>query len=114
MQASIIRAGPEQGQSAPVYLLGDIVSSARPALDCLICHASSISHREGTVDYELYHKTIVEMEKKHVSAEYIQGWIGGFMGNPKREKQRVTEAYDTGFEDGVSKNTSNYKKWIES
>jgi len=64
------------------------------------------------VDYELYHKTIVEMEKKKVDAEYIQGWIGGFMGNPKREEQRVTEAYETGYEDGASGNTANHEKWV--
>lgn len=64
------------------------------------------------MDYELYHKTIVEMEKKNVNAEYIQGWIGGFMGNPKREEQRVTEAYEKGFEDGANQNTSNYETWI--
>lgn len=64
------------------------------------------------MDYQLYHKTIIEMEKKKVNAEYIQGWIGGFMGNPKREKQRVTEAYDAGFEDGANQETSKYGDWI--
>jgi len=64
------------------------------------------------VDYQLYHQTISEMEKKNVDAEYIQGWIGGFMGNPKREEQRVNEAYEKGFEDGASQNTSNYESWI--
>jgi hypothetical protein len=85
-----------------------------PLVDCLTHHASSINHREGTVDYALYHNTIVEMEKKKVNAEYIQGWIGGFMGNPQREKQRVTDAYDAGFKDGADKNTSNYENWIRT
>ena len=83
-----------------------------PVLDCPICDPGSISHWEGAVDNELYRKTIVEMESKNVDAEYIQGWAGGFMGNPKREEQRVTEAYDKGFEDGSDKNTSNYESWI--
>lgn len=64
------------------------------------------------MDHELYHKTIVEMEGKKVNPEYIQGWIGGFMGNPKREEQRTTDAYDKGFEDGAQGNTSNYEAWI--
>ena len=74
----------------------------------------SISHWEGIVDHQLYHKTVSEMEKKNVDREYIQGWIGGFMGNPKREEQRVTEAYERGYEDGENGNTSNYERWISS
>lgn len=64
------------------------------------------------MDNQLYRQTIVEMENKHVDCEYIQGWIGGFMGNPKREEQRVTEAYEKGYEDGKNQNTSNYENWI--
>jgi ribosomal protein S2 len=66
------------------------------------------------VDHQLYRQTIVEMEKQHVDAEYIQGWIGGFMGNLKREEQRLTEAYEKGYEDGKNQNTSNYESWIAS
>lgn len=64
------------------------------------------------MDNKLYRETIVEMEKKKVNPEYIQGWIGGFMGNPRREEQRVTEAYEKGYEDGTAKNTSNFDDWI--
>ncbi|MDX1431346.1 MAG: hypothetical protein R3286_02740 [Gammaproteobacteria bacterium] len=64
------------------------------------------------MDHELYRRTIVEMEKKKVDREYIQGWIGGFMGNPKREEQRVTEAYEQGYEDGKKKETSGFERWI--
>jgi len=64
------------------------------------------------VDYQLYRQTIVEMEQKNVDREYIQGWTGGFMGNPKREEQRVTEAYESGYDDGANQNTSNYERWI--
>ena len=52
------------------------------------------------------------MEKKNVDREYIQGWIGGFMGNPKREEQRLTEAYEKGYEDGRNRVTSSYESWI--
>jgi hypothetical protein len=64
------------------------------------------------VDYQLYHQTVVEMEKKNVDREYIQGWIGGFMGNPKREEQRLTDAYAKGYEDGENRDTSSYEDWI--
>lgn len=64
------------------------------------------------MDFQLYRQTIVEMEKKNVDREYIQGWIGGFLGNPKREEQRVTEAYEKGYEDGENHNTSNHESWI--
>ena len=66
------------------------------------------------MDHQLYRRTIVEMESKNVDREYIQGWIGGFMGNPKREEQRVTEAYEKGFEDGGNQDTSSYESWIAS
>lgn len=64
------------------------------------------------MDHRLYHQTIVEMENNNVDQEYVQGWIGGFMGNPKREEQRVNEAYEKGYEDGQNQNTSNYRRWI--
>ena len=66
------------------------------------------------MDYTLYHKTITEMEQNKVDRDYIQGWIGGFMGNPKREEQRASEAYEKGFEDGANKVTSNYQDWVTS
>ena len=65
------------------------------------------------MDYQLYRQTIVEMEKSNVDREYIQGWIGGFMGNPKREEQRITEAYERGYEDGANHNASRFREWIE-
>ena len=66
------------------------------------------------MDYQLYRQTIVDMEKKNVDREYIQGWIGGFLGNPKREQQRLTEAYEKGYEDGENHDTSNHESWITS
>lgn len=96
----------------PVYSFGDIVFPKRQSLDSPIKLASAISHSEGAVDRQLYRETIVEMEKQNVDREYIQGWIGGFMRNPKREEQRITEAYEKGYEDGGNQITSNYKNWI--
>ena len=66
------------------------------------------------MDYRLYRQTIVEMEANKVDRDYIQGWIGGFMGNPKREEQRISEAYERGYEDGSNGETSSYGDWIAS
>ena len=62
---------------------------------------------------DTYHKTVVEMEKAGVDPEYLQGWQGGFLVNPKREEQRITEAYDAGYEDGSNGVTDNYKSWVK-
>lgn len=59
----------------------------------------------------MYYDTITKLEKMGVDREYIQGWIGGFMNNPKREEQRVTEAYESGYGDGTNKSTENSEKW---
>lgn len=53
----------------------------------------------------MYYETIDKLEKAGVDKEYIQGWIGGFLGNPLREEQRVTDAYNAGYEDGSNKET---------
>jgi len=58
-----------------------------------------------------YYNAVTKMEKEGVDPEYIQGWQGGFLNNPEREEQRVTEAYSAGFEDGKAKNTDNFAKW---
>ena len=52
------------------------------------------------------------MQKKHVDPEYINGWASGFLHNPKREEQRVSEAYDSGYAHGLEKNTGGFEAWI--
>ncbi len=59
-----------------------------------------------------YYDTVVEMEKKGVDPEYIQGWQGGYLHNPAREEQRVNDAYNAGFEDGKNRNTDHMAEWI--
>lgn len=54
-----------------------------------------------------YYETVDKLEKMGVDKEYIQGWMGGFLGNPQREEQRVTEAYTAGYEDGQNHSTDN-------
>ena len=61
---------------------------------------------------DVYYKTIDKMEKDKVSREYVVGWASGYLQNPKREEQRVNEAYDAGYDDGAEKNADNYKGWV--
>lgn len=60
---------------------------------------------------QFYYDAVDQMERMIVDREYLQGWIGGYMHNPKREEQRITEAYEAGYEDGENKETSNFAKW---
>lgn len=58
-----------------------------------------------------YYETIDAMEKAGVNKEYINGWACGFLHNPKREEQRITEAYEAGYTDGEEEKTDGYTKW---
>lgn len=60
-----------------------------------------------------YRGATTKMEEMSVSPEYVLGWQGGFLGHPKREEQRLTEAYDAGYDDGQAKSTDNFAKWTE-
>jgi len=60
-----------------------------------------------------YYDAVVTMEKAGVDAEYLQGWQGGYLVNPEREEQRVTEAYEAGYSDGSDHNMDGYKDWIK-
>ena len=51
------------------------------------------------------------MQKATVDPEYIQGWVGGYMGNPKREEQRITEAYEAGYAAGESRDADGFESW---
>jgi len=63
---------------------------------------------------QAYRDATTKMEEMNVNPEYILGWQGGYLGHPKREEQRVTEAYDAGFEDGEEKSTDNFGNWTDS
>ncbi|MFT5115940.1 MAG: hypothetical protein ACI8P9_005299 [Parasphingorhabdus sp.] len=52
-----------------------------------------------------YYETVDKLEKSGIQQEYIQGWVGGFLENPLREEQRVTEAYTAGYADGKNQTT---------
>jgi hypothetical protein len=58
-----------------------------------------------------YYDAVTKMEDMGVDEEYIQGWQGGYLLNPEREEQRVTEPYSAGYEDGKAHNTDNFGNW---
>ena len=61
-----------------------------------------------------YYNAVVEMEKAGVDPEFLQGWQGGYLLNPMREEQRLTEAYEAGYEAGRDKDMHAYKEWIKA
>jgi hypothetical protein len=60
-----------------------------------------------------YYQAIDTMEKSGVDVEYINGWASGFLHNPKREEQRVNEAYEAGYQDGMEQKTNGFKAWVK-
>lgn len=63
---------------------------------------------------EDYREATATMDEMGVDPEYVLGWQGGYLGHPKREEQRVSEAYDAGYSDGEEKETGNFDKWVKS
>lgn len=63
------------------------------------------------MDQTYYNETVDKLQKMNVDQEYLQGWIGGYMKNPKREEQRTTDAYDAGFEDGEKGEIGDTQRW---
>lgn len=62
---------------------------------------------------QTYYDAVVKMEQKGVDSEYIQGWQAGYLHNPQREEQRLTEAYEAGYADGEERNLDNLDEWVK-
>ncbi len=60
-----------------------------------------------------YYDAIDRMEKQAVDREYLNGWASGYLHNPKREEQRLNEAYEAGYADGWEKNSEGYLRWVK-
>ena len=60
-----------------------------------------------------YRNATTKMEEMGVDSDYVLGWQGGYLGHPKREEQRVTEAYDAGYTDGEARTTDNFSQWVK-
>lgn len=63
---------------------------------------------------QAYRDAITQMEEMQLQPEYILGWQGGFLGHPQREEQRLTEAYEAGYNDGQEKTTENFGNWVDA
>ena len=60
----------------------------------------------------VYYDTIDRMQKKGVDPDYINGWAGGYLHNPRREEQRINGAYEAGYAHGQEKNIGAFEAWI--
>jgi hypothetical protein len=76
--------------------------------------ANLINLKQEFTMNQAYRDAITQMEEMKVQQEYILGWQGGFLGHPQREEQRLTEAYEAGYEDGSAKSSDNFSNWTES
>jgi hypothetical protein len=59
-----------------------------------------------------YYEAIDRMEKSGVDPQYIIGWACGYLHNPKREEQRVNEAYEAGYAHGMDQDIGGFQAWI--
>ncbi len=55
-----------------------------------------------------YYEGVKKMEEMGVNDNYIQGWVAGFLNNPELEEQRITDEWESGFEDGKSHTDENF------
>ncbi|CAC9437733.1 hypothetical protein [uncultured Gammaproteobacteria bacterium] len=55
-----------------------------------------------------YYEGVKKMEEMGVNDNYIQGWVAGFLNNPEIEEQRITDEWESGFEDGKEHTDSNF------
>ncbi|MBI5040962.1 MAG: hypothetical protein HZB57_07135 [Gammaproteobacteria bacterium] len=60
-----------------------------------------------------YYDAITKMEKAGVDPEFISGWASAYYHNPKREEQRVNDAYNAGYEKGLEKDGSGFESWVK-
>jgi len=63
---------------------------------------------------KFYYDAVDRMEKDGVDRQYIDGWMCGYLRNPKRGPQHTTDAYEAGYEDGMSKLTNHFDSWHQA
>ncbi|MBT3195480.1 MAG: hypothetical protein HOE35_00290 [Candidatus Ruthia sp.] len=59
-----------------------------------------------------YFESVKKMEEMGVNDNYIQGWVAGYLNNPEIEEQRITDEYESGYEDGKEKSNDNFSNFI--
>ena len=62
---------------------------------------------------QMYRDTTRKLEQAGVDPEYLLGWQGGYLGHPKREEQRVSEAYEAGYEHGAAQDDGSFGNWCK-
>ena len=62
---------------------------------------------------QMYRDTTRKLEQAGVDPEYLLGWQGGYLGHPKREEQRASEAYEAGYEHGVAHDDDSFSDWCK-
>ncbi len=63
---------------------------------------------------QFYFDSVTQMEKLNVNPEYVIGWQSGYLLNPRREEQRVNDAYTAGYEDGNGHKTDHFSNWAQA
>ncbi len=61
-----------------------------------------------------YRDATTKMEEMGVDPDYVLGWQGGYLGHPKREEQRITDAYEAGYTDGEERTIDNFNQWVKN
>ncbi len=59
-----------------------------------------------------YYQMMDTMEKAGVDWQYIDGWACGYLHNPPRGEQHVTEGYEAGYEDGRNGKMDGFTDWL--
>ncbi len=62
---------------------------------------------------QMYRETTRKLEAAGVHPDYLLGWQGGYLGHPKREEQRSSDAYEAGYEHGEAHDDSSYTDWCK-
>lgn len=63
---------------------------------------------------KFYYDAVARMEKDGVDRQYIDGWMCGYLHNPKRGPQHTTEAYEAGYVDGMNKLVTHFDNWHQA
>ena len=58
-----------------------------------------------------YFDKVTELENMNADDQYILGWQEDYQDSPEVEEQRVTDAYQAGYEDGKNNNFDNVDKY---
>lgn len=60
-----------------------------------------------------YYDATTKMEAASVDPEFIEGWQSGYVLNPPREEQRLTEAYEAGYAMGKGRELGDFSAFVK-